>query len=723
MKPFYFFLSVILFSIRSSYAQECASEAPSKLYVSGITSCSATLNWSPASGAAFYKVSYKKSGMNNWSAQNSVNDTFFTFTNLAAGTQYGFKVWSICNDGSKSIGKRKGATLLSCQLPFNISVSEDTIVRISFSTTCSFDAAYCRFGLTPGSMSTVIKTKYPEFHISGLQSNTTYYFQVSTCPIAQNNWSAIKSFHTITVSPNILLIILDDSRFDFYSCNGAPSFFQTPHIDRIANEGVNFKNSFVTHSLCAPSRATIATGMYTNHHGVFDNQNQASLNPDLPLLPAILKDNGYYTALIGKNHKIFDYEDNDFDYWMESTVIANDTAANYDYSGITKQIQGYDTDVISDSAAAVISRTNGPFFIWLAYNATHTPLSPAPEYKGVYDDLPMPLGPDTAKYSVNYPLCIYNLGKTYQATPEQADSLFFLTYEEMASVNDGIGKILNALNSTGKLNNTMIVFTSDNGHMLGEHHLDLKRVAYEQSLRVPLFIRYPAWFPESSVSNQFALNIDIAPSILKAAGISVNYEMDGMSLKELFNGDSTRESMYYHYWFSDEWGQLPDIFALRDTQYKYITYQCKNTTAEFFDLINDPLEMTNLINTSSYSSLVNTYKNKLTSLQNQIGDTLYDENKIGCRLVNPVVNREAENEGPGEINIFPNPADDILFINNPENQTVHFRLFNCFGEEICQRRLSGEQEQLLVKNLPEGIYYIRIEKEGIDFSSKLVVIH
>ncbi len=107
MKLLYLLITISFFTLSFTYAQECVSEAPSQLYVSGITSCSATLNWSHASGAAFYKVSYKKSGMNNWSAQTSVNDTFFTFTNLAAGTQYEFKVRSICNDGSKSISKRE----------------------------------------------------------------------------------------------------------------------------------------------------------------------------------------------------------------------------------------------------------------------------------------------------------------------------------------------------------------------------------------------------------------------------------------------------------------------------------------------------------------------------------------------------------------------------------------------------------------------------------------
>lgn len=510
--------------------------------------------------------------------------------------------------------------------------------------------------------------------------------------------------------PNILFIVVDDSRADWYSCNGAASFFQTPNIDRIANEGVNFNKSFVELSLCAPTRATMLTGRSAHVTGVRDNSTQDSLNRSLPFLPRILRDSGYYTAHIGKNHDLLHYSDNCYNYWLE--LISNDGVvkknANINNDGPYKKITGYTSDFLTDTAMKVIKANTGkPFFVWLSYKAPHTPYISAPQFDD-YRSFPLELEGDTAKFENEYPSFFDELppGNNYSFGSELEES-YYLTYSMIAQLDSNIGRLLSALTESGKLENTLIIFTSDNGYMYGEHHLSMKRIAYEPSINIPLFVRFPLWFSGNNiVSNKIALNIDFAPTILDAAGIDAStFGMEGLSLHELYDGAVSRTEFLYRTYYTTEgnYDKLPYVYALRDTSYKFIQYGCNETTEEFFDLSANPMEMNNLINNASYETIIATYRNKLEQAIEISGDTSEDT-QINCFLVNnpPRIGEfYSGDEESEELFVYPNPGNNTIILNGTKN-IEHVDIFDMLGTHMQRTYL----KEIDVQALPSGTYIL-----------------
>ncbi|MBS1656640.1 MAG: sulfatase-like hydrolase/transferase [Bacteroidetes bacterium] len=707
----------LLGTSETSVAQKCTLSAPSQITVNSISSCSVTYSWTQVSGANKYKVKYKKSGTSSWQSNLKISDTTYTFSGLSSATSYVLSVQSVCSSGKVSTSsKTTTITTNACSLPASYSAitTGTNSEKISVTAACSFDSLRCRYGNNKATLGSYAASRTDELTLSGLSQGLTYYYQISTCPLSDNNFTAIDSFVLTEPVPNIVIIIVDDARFDAYSCEGAPAFMQTPNIDRIANEGIRFENSFVVHSLCAPSRATIATGMYTNRHMVIDNVKQQQRNKSIPVLPQILHDHGYTTALVGKNHAVFDYNNGQyFDYWLEFTSREDGYNLSYKYGSKSKTLAGYSTDVLTDSAVAVIYRAQQPYLLWLAYHAPHEPFVPADEYVHTFDDETIGFGPDTAKYAVNYPSPIYNINSSL-VDHVAADSIQRKVLEMMLSVDDGVGAVLSALESRGELENTMIIFTSDNGHMLGEHNLDMKRVAYEPSLRVPLFIRYPSWFPAGTVdSSNFALNIDLAPTVLEAAGIPNTYNMDGQSIRNFYTHSSSRDIFYYHYWYSTEgsWYKLPFIHAVRDKNYILIDYGCQTgPVQEFFDLRNDPLQMTNLINTSAYATQIGQYRFLLDSFKTAYSDTL-TETTIDCSLSNPSYTREQHPIFANSFVCFPNPSAGSIVVQNTGNGDLEFDLLNELGQRLDHFAVRAGDE-IRLDNLTPGIRYL--QSTGID---------
>jgi N-acetylglucosamine-6-sulfatase len=634
--------------------------------LTNVTECSVTVNWNTVANATYYELSYRKINPNgNWTIVNVGNVTTYTVSGLIGNTQYAFKLQGFCADGTAGATQNgKNTYTLACSLPSNVQVSNitNTSATVAWSAACSQNAfvEYRPFGTT----SWTILSAGTSINLTGLVAGTMYEVRVNSCDTAiGTNWTPITTFATPggIPHPNVIFILLDDSRFDWFSCNGAASFFHTPNIDRIANEGARFTNNYSIYSLCAPSRASLLTGKRANVHHVIDNSTQAQFDKTLPRVPKILHDNGIYTGLIGKNHEIQAYADGDWDYWYE--VLSNDDATkknvNLNSDGPSIKVTGLSSNFITDAAIDRIHNVNSQFYLYLPYRAPHTPLVFSSVYD-IYRSFPLQLKPDTAKYTQNYASWSYLLppGKNY-AVGSELQEQYYDTYAVISELDYNIGRILNELTATGKLDNTIIIFSSDNGYMYGEHHFNMKRIAYQPSTNLPLFVRYPTWFAPGTVVTDLVRNIDIPTTILDAVGIPNTFGMDGYSLRNIANHTATVDEIYYHSFYTTEnqYQNLPHIHGIWDLQNKYLYSGCSSTTEEFFDLVNDPLELINQINNPAFSSTIQSYRDRLTAAKIAAND-LAVETILPCSLVvnTPRVGIIDLEEGDGQLHVYPNPT-------------------------------------------------------------------
>ena len=443
--------------------------------------------------------------------------------------------------------------------------------------------------------------------------------------------------------PNIVFIIMDDQRFDDLSSTGHP-YAKTPHIDRIAHEGVQFVNARCTTPLCSPSRASHLTGLYVHTHRIQNNDKDGlgDISHFLPTVPRLLHTAGYETAFIGKWHMGFDDTVRPgFDNWISFRALGLYENNVFNVNGNREQSRGYMTDYLNERAVEFIRKPkNGPFAMYLAYLAVHSPYLPAARYNNLYtnDSFRAPTiapGDLEGKPVLRRPIPPVDFLEITDATPQPQESrnqrpggLDAVTRDRarcLASVNDGVGMILDALEQTGELDNTIIVYTSDHGYLMGEHGIDEeKRWAYEPSLRIPLFMRYPKAIPAGSVRAQNALNIDIAPTLLELAGVQSHGTMHGKSLVPvLANAEAPlRDSYLCEYFFEKAIPNVPKWQCARKGQWKYIHYPELVDMDELYDLSSDPREESNLANRSSSSPTLTEMKKEMDRLLAATGGDL-----------------------------------------------------------------------------------------------------
>lgn len=692
-------------------AQNCTNP-PAQVSLININSCSATLKWSALPNATKYRVKYKKNG-EAWSTPISAgNNLSYTFNDLLPGTMYKFAVNALCADGNKSPFKSVSGTTGICTLPvLESAVAQSaTSIKINLTASCPYDSIRIQYSYNNLPPEYFATTNINNIVLTGLLPGTTYTIRVSTCKLNLNIWTSEVMVTTQSGGgkPNFLMIVMDDSRFDTYSCNGAPAWFKTPNIDRIANEGVNFKYNFVTTSYCSPSRSTMVTGLYAHHHGAIDNA--SPIYDSLPTVNEVLKANGYYTGMIGKWIARYPYPA--FDFSMKGSDEYIDPTYVYQGEGI--HLIGHSTDIETDTAIAFLGRATEPFFLWLGYKATHDQVIPQPGYTGLYLNKTMPVPSNDYFWPDDYPSYIPELG--FSISPDSIAGNYLLYFQCMKGVDDAIGKILDTLEGMSMLDNTMVIFYSDNGLLLGEHLLHTKRYAYDPSTRVPLFIRYPAWFsPNSVISDQMALNIDLTPTILEAAGIGYDsLNVDGISLHDIYTGDTERKQMFYEYLGKSPNGGFPTMLSVRSFQYKYISSGCNTVTEEFYDLVNDPQENTNQIYNSQYSALIDTYRNKLNTLKAQYG---YD-------YVSPIQNCQIINNfrmGPGladeenddiSFTLSPNPSAGTFILFNPFEEEYSLNVINNLGVSVYQGKVHRGENEMGMKQIPPGIYQLHLLSTG-----------
>jgi len=710
----------------------CSLPQPENLIISAWSSCDVTLQWNAVPGASFYKVKYKLKNDAAWTIVNAqLTELTYTFTNLIADSTYKLAVAAFC-----SVNQNSGYQILSRKLrpvtkPSSLHASEarGSSLKLSWNSKCPtpfFELAYKASTSSAWNLvSNIIGTTKI---VSGLNPSTNYDFKVRarnggdstgwTTPITTN--SGIQS-HS---KPNILLFLLDDGRYDQFQPNGGPAWFNTPAITRIANEGVNFVYTFPTTSQCGPSRMSIYSGLYANHHGLVNNETAPF--DGIPLVQQMLHDAGYYTGFVGKYGQKQGRPEG-FDWW--ATTAANAYInPKYTINGRDTAINGHISDVYQNLAMTFLNQVpQGKSFCLMFFTRVpHGPTTPQSQELTLFTQETMPFPDNFYEYSFNYPSYFYSSGHTWENTEEQTDSVKLQDFQCLYGAEHNMSAFLEFLTSRNILDSTIIIVTSDNGFLEGEHLMHGKQVALEESIRVPLFIRYPAWFtPGERDSITLANNIDIAPTLLAAANIPDTFNMDGVSLRQLH--EKTLQRKYFYYQFAAE-NATPSIRAVRSSRYKYVKAYCNQLTEEFYDLYSDPKENTNQINNSDYSNLISSYKNILDSMMTAIGDTA--PTTIDCYLVNPQYLR-SENEEESENNlrnleVYPNPSSDfcILHFVDVNRGDIKISITNELGQQVYYKMLMPSNVINITLNISawsKGFYLISVEKNDGIFTSKLIV--
>jgi N-acetylglucosamine-6-sulfatase len=436
------------------------------------------------------------------------------------------------------------------------------------------------------------------------------------------------------MKPNLIVILIDDLRFDETGASGHP-YMRTPYIDRLADEGASFTNAFHTTPLCSPNRASIVTGQYASRHGIIDNVGRDAMSHRLPNYHLELQRLGYETAHIGKWHMGNDASPRPgYDHWVSFRGQGTITDPVLWENGAELRVEGYVSDLLSDRAVDYVRRKRKrPFALFLAHKAVH------PDVQQKHDgtiDLSTMAGyvlPERHRdlyKGATYPPrpSVRPLDEVVQQKPAwkevfelraQPSSRAFLdalhagTQEEirqraamMASVDEGVGRLLAALEETRQLDRTCIVFLGDNGFFFGEHGLGAeRRFAYEEGIRTAFFVRYPRRVPAGSVFPQMVLALDIAPTMIELAGGKPGAHVQGRSLVPLMKGRGRkwRESFLIEYFNESAWPWIVGMSykAVRTERHKLIHWVHKDGVDELYDLERDPYEMTNVIGDAAYA--------------------------------------------------------------------------------------------------------------------------
>lgn len=443
--------------------------------------------------------------------------------------------------------------------------------------------------------------------------------------------------------PNIVFILIDDLRWDELRISGHP-YIKTPNIDRIGKEGALFRNAFMTTPLCSPSRASFLTGQYAHTHGITDNVDRSAASHRLRTFPRLLHDSGYETAFIGKWHMGNDDKPRPgFDRWV--SFKGQGTYLNPDINEDGKSIKpaGYTTDILNNYAVEFIRRRHEkPFLVYLAHKAIHPEVTqnddgsvdlsaaehfiPAPRHENAFSGVEIPRRANYGRVPVGKPALLRQIGNLPPlgpgtATPDQA---IIERQRTLLAIEDGVGEILKTLEETNQLDNTVLVFTSDNGYFYGEHGLSVeRRLAYEESIRMPLLVRYPKLIKPGTIRNELALNIDLAPTLLSLAGVPVPADLQGRSLTPLLRGGRTawRDSFLIEYYSDKVFPRIVKMGykAVRDERWKYIHYLELDGMDELYDLGNDPYEMMNVIDQPASQTRLRRMKRELNRLLERTG--------------------------------------------------------------------------------------------------------
>lgn len=446
--------------------------------------------------------------------------------------------------------------------------------------------------------------------------------------------------------PNIVFIFSDDHASEAISAYGShlKDFAKTPNLDRIAKEGMLFKNTFCNNSICSPSRASIMTGQYSHKNGVL-NLN-GSIMDSSPVFTEELQKNGYQTWLVGKWH--IHSKPRGFDKYKVVKGQGKYFNPTF-YSNTTdelEKLQGYSSDVYTDRAIKWLDKRDKekPFCLLLHFKAPHHDYQYPPRHNELLKDVKIPepsnlyedvhIGDSHLKKAFLKESKFHLSRKgnnndyyerhTAEMEPHDASNnrdKWRVAYQHMAktyircvtAVDENVGRVLDYLDKHELTENTLVVYSSDQGYWLGQHGFYDKRLALEESLRMPLLVRYPKLIKAGSVSDDICVNIDYAPTFLDLAGVAIPDAMQGESLKGILAGktpDDWRKSVYYRYYAS------PKHSAIRTERYTFIEIAGKY---ELYDLKNDPQQMRNIADSAEHKVLLEKLKKAKSDYEKEIG--------------------------------------------------------------------------------------------------------
>jgi N-acetylglucosamine-6-sulfatase len=423
--------------------------------------------------------------------------------------------------------------------------------------------------------------------------------------------------------PNIVFILMDDLRSDDLACAGHP-FVKTPNIDRISREGARFRNAFATTPLCSPSRASFLTGQYPHVHRIIDNTDRSAQSHRLVTFPLLLQRAGYETGFIGKWHMgVDDSPRPGFDSWVSIKGQGDYLDPELNENGKLAKVPGYVTDIFNDRAVAFLKKKRAkPFLLYLAHKAVHPDVTqfadgrlsdpsagifrPAERHQAFYADERIPRRPNCNDRLEGKPALARTIGRLPPLSPRTAtdDETIRNRLRMLMAVDEGVGRIFEALEATGKLDETLIVFTSDHGYFYGEHGLSVeRRLAYEEAIRIPLLLRYPPRAKAGTTIDALVLSLDLAPTLLELGGASIPERLHGSSLVPLLEGrpDVPRRSLLIEYFSDTVFPRVRNMAyqAVRTERWKWIHYTELEDMDELYDLTSDPFEMRNVITEAS----------------------------------------------------------------------------------------------------------------------------
>lgn len=453
--------------------------------------------------------------------------------------------------------------------------------------------------------------------------------------------------------PNFLVILIDDLRYDEFGAGGHP-YMRTPHIDRLAQEGALFERAFHTTPICSPNRASIMTGQYASRHGIIDNVARDAMSHRLPNYHLQLQKLGYTTAHVGKWHMGNDSKPRPgYDHWVSFDGHGRLSDPKLNVNGKYEQRSGYMTDILNDEALAFLEREHAkPFSLFFAHKAVHPDAEqaadgtldlhgyvPAGRHKDLYRGKRFPKTPNMlapAEVVKQKPAWAeaFSLKQTDKSRAllepihagEQEE--IRLRAAMMASVDEGIGRIFEALERRGDLDNTFILFLGDNGYFFGEHGLGPeRRFAYEAGIRSPFVVRYPKLVKAGTHVDRLVICQDIAPTVLELAGGEPGRQIQGRSLLPLFAKKKPRDwrkSILIEYWAEQAMPWLVGMTykAVRTDRHKYIRWVNRARNGELdelYDLEKDPWELKNLNKKPSHARVQAGLKRELRRLVSEAG--------------------------------------------------------------------------------------------------------
>ena len=487
--------------------------------------------------------------------------------------------------------------------------------------------------------------------------------------------------------PNILFIMSDDHTSQAISAYGGilAGVCPTPNIDRIANEGMLFENCFVTNSICTPSRSAIFTGTYAHKNGVYKF---TALDQSQPTLPKMMQSAGYHTGFVGKYH--LHSHPVGLDYWSilpgqgqyhdpEFIEMGSESATGWVRNGKRTEYDGHSSDVIANKALDYLKNRRAkdkPFMFFCHFKAPHDTWEFAERYRGFLEDVEIPEPPnlfddyegrsDMLRKQLQYIGSEWGDHTNFEeetahlegkAKKKMQYQLYMKKYLRcVKGVDDNVGRILDYLDESGLAENTIVMYTGDQGFFLGEHGLYDKRIMYEEALRMPFLVRWPGQVKPGSRSEGMILNVDFAPTMLEAAGEQPHPEMQGRSFVSLLEGKipaDWRKSMYYRYYYSHF--ETEPHYGVRTYTHKLIYFD-RIDQWEFYDLRKDPAEMNNLYNDPSQQEIIADLKRELKRLQTELGDDpkdVGDHPNMGDLAPKPRYTSEKDlNIGKGDVSIL-----------------------------------------------------------------------